>query len=42
MRLRLREADPAAWQRASSELIDEEFCDSVERGEVPDKVAAWR
>jgi len=42
MRLRLREADPAAWQRASSDLIDEDFCDSVEKGEVPDKVAAWR
>lgn len=42
MRSRLREADGGAWQRASSDLIGDDFCESVEKGDVPDKVAEWR
>lgn len=42
MRSRLREADSDAWQRAASDLIGEDFCESVEKGAVPDEVAAWR
>ena len=42
MRSRLREADSDAWQRASSDLIGDDFCSAVEKGAVPDEVAAWR
>lgn len=42
MRSRLREADRGAWQRASSDLIGDDFCESVEKGDVADKVAGWR
>ena len=42
MRSRLREADSDAWQRAASDLIGEDFCESVEKGAVPDEVSAWR
>ena len=42
MRSRLREADSDAWVRAAADLIDEDFCESVEKGTVPDEVSAWR
>ena len=42
MRSRLREADSDAWGRAAADLIDEDFCESVEKGSVPDEVSAWR
>lgn len=42
MRSRLRAADSDAWQRAADDLIGEDFCDSVEAGTVPERVAAWR
>lgn len=42
MRSRLRAADGDAWHRAAPELIGEDFCESVENGALPEKVAAWR
>lgn len=42
MRSRLRAGDGNAWQRAADELIGEDFCESVEAGDIPGKVAAWR
>lgn len=42
MRSRLRAADGDGWQRAASELIGEDFCESVEKGALADKVASWR
>ncbi|HEU4747948.1 MAG TPA: bifunctional precorrin-2 dehydrogenase/sirohydrochlorin ferrochelatase [Gemmatimonadaceae bacterium] len=42
MRSRLRAADGGAWQRAADDLIGEDFCDSVEAGAVPERVASWR
>lgn len=38
----LGSADRAAWKRASRELIGEDFCERVERGEVERQVASWR
>lgn len=42
LRLNLRAAEGDAWQRAATELIGENFCESVETGAHSDKVAAWR
>lgn len=42
MRTRLRAADTDAWERAASDLVGEDFCDAVESGSLPEKVAAWR
>ena len=42
MRSRLRAADGGAWHRAAAEIIDEDFCKSVEKDSLPEKVAAWR
>ena len=42
MRSRLLAADEGAWRRAADDLIGEDFCDSVEAGTVPQRVAAWR
>lgn len=42
MRTRLRAADTDAWNRAASDLVGEDFCDAVETGDLPEKVAAWR
>lgn len=42
MRSRLRAADEGAWRRAAADLIDDDFCESVEAGTVPERVAAWR
>jgi len=42
MRTRLRAADTEAWNRAASDLVGKDFCDVVETGTLPEKVAAWR
>lgn len=42
MRTRLRAADTGAWDRAASDLVGKDFCDVVEAGSLPEKVAAWR
>ena len=42
MRSRLRAADEDAWRRAADDLIAEDFCERVEAGTVPERVAAWR
>lgn len=42
MRTRLRAADTGAWNRAASDLVGKDFCDVVENGSLPEKVAAWR
>jgi siroheme synthase-like protein len=42
MRTRLRAADTGAWNRAASDLVGKDFCDVVESGSLPEKVAAWR
>ena len=42
MRTRLRAADASAWNRATSDLVGKDFCDVVENGSLPEKVAAWR
>ena len=42
MRTRLRAADTDAWDRAASDLVGKDFCDVVETGSLPEKVAAWR
>jgi siroheme synthase-like protein len=42
MRTRLRAADTGAWDRAASDLLGKDFCDVVETGDLPEKVAAWR
>ena len=42
MRTRLRAADTGAWDRAASDLVGKDFCDVVEAGSLPEKVAVWR
>jgi siroheme synthase-like protein len=42
LRFRLRAGEDKAWDRANTELIGQDFCQSVENGSLPDKVAAWR
>lgn len=32
----------ARWRQASDQLIGEEFCDSVERGTLAERMTAWR
>lgn len=34
--------DADIWRARSSELIDEAFCDAVERGELSQRIAEWR
>ena len=34
--------DADIWRARSSELIDEEFCDAVERGELSQRIAEWQ
>jgi precorrin-2 dehydrogenase/sirohydrochlorin ferrochelatase len=38
----LATGDRSRWQHASDALIGEEFCDSVERGSLSDRMSAWR
>ena len=38
----LGSGDRTGWQHASEALIGDEFCDSVERGSLADRMAAWR
>ena len=33
--------DADVWRARSAELIDREFCDAVERGELPQRIAQW-
>jgi siroheme synthase-like protein len=33
--------DTDVWRARSGELIDRDFCDSVERGELPQRIAEW-
>ena len=33
--------DGDIWRSRSRELIDEDFCDAVERGELPQRIAQW-
>lgn len=42
LRMQLRAGGDDAWERAATELIGSDFCESVEDGSLPDKVAAWR
>ena len=37
----LAAGDRVRWQQASDALIGDEFCDSVERGSLADRMAAW-
>ena len=34
--------DADVWRARSAELIDRDFCDAVERGELPQRIAKWR
>jgi siroheme synthase-like protein len=38
----LARGDAELWRARSAELIDEEFCDMVERGGLPERIASWR
>ena len=38
----LASGDRARWQQASEVLLGDEFCNSVERGSLADRMAAWR
>jgi siroheme synthase-like protein len=38
----LRAGDREGWRRVIDTVIDEDFCDAVERGELTQRVAAWR
>ncbi len=42
LRRKLRSAEGDPWKRATVELMGNDFCESVESGSLPDKVAAWR
>lgn len=42
LRQRLLASPDDTWQRADTALIAEDFCDAVENGSLPEKVAAWR
>jgi len=42
LRGQLRANDGDSWNRAATELISEDFCASVEKGSLPERVAAWR
>jgi siroheme synthase-like protein len=42
LRVKLRTDDGKPWERGAAELIGEDFCESVENGSLPDKVATWR
>jgi precorrin-2 dehydrogenase/sirohydrochlorin ferrochelatase len=43
LRARLLAADDrAAWRSAASTLLAEDFCESVDSGEFPERLAAWR
>jgi precorrin-2 dehydrogenase/sirohydrochlorin ferrochelatase len=42
LRLKLRSGAGDPWNRATTELIGEDFCESVESGSLPEKVGAWR
>ena len=33
--------DSEVWRARSAELIDRHFCDAVERGELPQRIAEW-
>ncbi len=37
----LAAGDRDGWRRAVDDLIDERFCETVERGELPERMAAW-
>jgi siroheme synthase-like protein len=41
LRVKLVAGDGDAWKRATTELIGPDFCESVESGSLPEKVAAW-
>jgi siroheme synthase-like protein len=38
----LDRGEGATWRTRSAELLDDGFCDAVERGEVEQQVATWR
>lgn len=42
LRAQLRAEGGDSWDRAAKELIAEDFCASVEKGSLPERVAAWR
>ena len=42
LRGQLRDGGGDSWDRASTELIADDFCASVEKGSLPERVAAWR
>jgi len=42
LRQRLLGARNDTWERAADNLVADDFCDSVENGTLPEKVAAWR
>jgi precorrin-2 dehydrogenase/sirohydrochlorin ferrochelatase len=42
LRQRLLVSRDDTWQRAATKLIADDFCDAVETGALPKKVATWR
>lgn len=42
LRLRLLARGGEDWRTAAPALLGEDFCEAVESGSFPDKVAAWR
>jgi precorrin-2 dehydrogenase/sirohydrochlorin ferrochelatase len=42
LRKQLLAAQDDTWERAATELVAEDFCETVENGTLPEKAAAWR